>query len=666
MWFTYVTRVRNRSSPPTVLLRKSWREGGKVKTRTLANLTDWPDAKVEALRRVLRGETMIVAAERVEIERALPHGHVVATLGMVRRLGLDRLLPRRPERLAELALALIAARVVEPAAKLSKARQLSGATASHSLGALLGLEEVDEGELYRALDALGEAQPAIQRALARRHLEGGTLVLYDVTSSYLEGRSCELARFGYTGPRDGRPDRPQIVFGLLCAADGCPVAVEVFEGYTGDPKTLAVHIAKLKGRFRLKRVVLVGDRGMITQARIEVELKPAGLDWITALRAPAIRTLAADADPWRRSRFLRNVKRKRRPDLRPSRPGKGRPAAVPVLSRPLAVTLPGPRSGCVRRAFPQHRRRRAARVLESWKIPAGGTKERLRALQAVLESDRRAAELHREIAHRLAALTDDPAALEAFVETAGKGTTPQAVHEYLINALLSSPSTHIVNSGSNASVLAQQIYERCTAAQISALRAAGGGVEPGEAAAMFHAVIASLRDAPRLGWQSLRSGVPADQLGKVEAREGAIAARTFGLGDGALGRAVDFLGTALRLPSRLLMSEDQVFKALNRRAELHAQAVRPAAGEGLEGEAFDKRVAELLAPRRPSTCASPATTRRCTAPSHQDQGRSRSGAQGRRRRPVRRVRRAGVDGQHDLPGEDDADLHPRRRPATTW
>src|SRR5512144_114859 len=297
----YVTRVPNRSSPPAVLLRENWREGGKVKSRTLANLTHWPDAKVEALRRVLRGETFLAPADRCEIERSLPHGQVAAVLGLVRNVGLDRLLPRRPERLAKLALALIVARVVEPAAKLATARQLSEATASHSLGAVLGLGEVDEDELYRALDALGAAQPAIERALARRHLKNGTLVLYDVTSSYLEGRCCELARFGYS--RDGRPDRPQIVFGLLCAADGCPVAVEVFEGDTGDPKTLAAQIDKLKKRFRLKRVVLVGDRGMITQARIEADLKPAGLDWITALRAPAIQALAADDGPLQLSLF---------------------------------------------------------------------------------------------------------------------------------------------------------------------------------------------------------------------------------------------------------------------------------------------------------------------------------------------------------------------------
>src|SRR5512143_1537348 len=183
----YVTRVLNRSSPPAVLLPESFCEGGKVKTGTLANLTDWPEAKVEALRRVLRGETLVVAGDRLAIERSLPHGHVVAVLGTLRRIGLDRLLPRRPERLATLA--LIAARVVEPAAKLATARQLSEATASHSLGAVLGLGAVDEDELYRALDLLGAAQPAIERALARRHLKNGTLVLYDVTSSYLD-RTC--------------------------------------------------------------------------------------------------------------------------------------------------------------------------------------------------------------------------------------------------------------------------------------------------------------------------------------------------------------------------------------------------------------------------------------------------------------------------------------------
>ncbi len=297
----YVTRVPNRSSPPAVLLRESYRDGGKVKTRTLANLTDWPDAKVDALRRVLKGETAIVSQEELLIERSLPHGHVAAVLGMARKLGLHKLFRGFPPRLAKLALAMIVARVVEPAAKLATARQLSEATAAHSLGAVLELGAVDEDELYAALDLLGEAQPKIEKTLAKRHLRDGCLVLYDLTSSYLEGRHCELARFGYS--RDGKKDKLQIVSGLLCAADGCPVAVEVFEGNTGDPSTLAAQVTKLKERFGLSRVVLVGDRGMITEARIAEDLAPAGLDWLTALRAPAIQALAADNGPLQLSLF---------------------------------------------------------------------------------------------------------------------------------------------------------------------------------------------------------------------------------------------------------------------------------------------------------------------------------------------------------------------------
>jgi Transposase DDE domain len=295
LWFSllmYVTRVPNRGSPPAILLRESYRDGDKVKTRTLANLSRWPEAKIEALRLVLKGAPLAAAPDRLAVERSLPHGHVAAVLGMARKLGFERLLPRRPDRLAKLALALVVARVIEPAAKLATARQLSEATAAHSLGSVLGLGAVDEDELYRALDLLGEAQPKIETALARRHLKDGALVLYDLTSTYLEGRCCALARFGYS--RDGKRDKRQIVFGLLCAADGCPVAVEVFEGDTGDPSTLASQVDKLKQRFGLKRVVLVGDRGMITSARIEADLKPAGLDWITALRAPAIQALLAE------------------------------------------------------------------------------------------------------------------------------------------------------------------------------------------------------------------------------------------------------------------------------------------------------------------------------------------------------------------------------------
>jgi transposase len=298
----YVTRIANRNSPPAILLRESFREGGKVKSRTLANISHWPDAKVEALRRVLANEAVLpLVAQAFEIERSLAHGHVAAVLGTLRRLKLDQALPQRPDRLAKLILAMIVARVIEPAAKLATARQLSAATAAHSLGAVLGLGEVDEEELYAALDLLARAQPGIEQILARRHLKNGTLVLYDVSSSYLEGRHCELARFGYS--RDHRPDRPQIVFGLLCTPEGCPVAVEVFEGNLGDPTTLASQIKTLKTRFNLRRVVLVGDRGMITQARLTADVQPADFDWITALRAPAIKQLAAEGGPMQPSLF---------------------------------------------------------------------------------------------------------------------------------------------------------------------------------------------------------------------------------------------------------------------------------------------------------------------------------------------------------------------------
>src|SRR6516162_6648787 len=285
----YIEAVPNRGSPPAILLRESFREDGRVRKRTLANLSAWPTPLVEGFRTLLKGG-VAVAADAVCVRRALPHGHAAAVLGTMRAIGLDRLLGQpSDQRLAALALALIASRLVSPASKLATTRELAADTAASSLGRLLGLGAVDEVELYRALDWLGARQGAIEAALARRHLQDGALVLYDVSSSWLEGRCCELARFGHS--RDGRKDKLQIVYGLLCAADGCPVAVEVFEGNTADPMTLAVQIDKLKACFGLSRVVLVGDRGMITSARIREELKPAGLDWITALRAPQIRAL---------------------------------------------------------------------------------------------------------------------------------------------------------------------------------------------------------------------------------------------------------------------------------------------------------------------------------------------------------------------------------------
>lgn len=285
----YIETVPNRNSPPAILLRESYREDGKIKKRTLLNLTSFPPEVVEGFRAVLKGGKFAPKdQEPIVIRRSLPHGHVAAVLGALRQSGLDRLLGPK-NRMRDLVIAMIAQRLIAPASKLATARMLDPETAATSLGEVLRLGAVDENELYGALDWLLERQEGIEKALARKHLHDGTLVLYDVSSSYFEGRCCELAKRGYS--RDGKKGKLQIVYGLLCAKDGSPVAIEVFEGDTGDPSTLESQLDKIKNRFGLKRVVLVGDRGMITQARIDEELRPAKLDWITALRAPDIKAL---------------------------------------------------------------------------------------------------------------------------------------------------------------------------------------------------------------------------------------------------------------------------------------------------------------------------------------------------------------------------------------
>ena len=288
----YIEAVPNRNSPPAILLRESYREGGKVRKRTLCNLSDWPTAHVEGLRGVLKGG-IVIAPERdaFTVTRSLPHGHAALVLGTARNIGLDGFIGPDGNRCRDLVLAMIVARIIDPGSKLALARTLSPDTGASSLGTILGLGEVDEDELYAALDWLRERQSAIETALAKRHLKNGTLVLYDVSSSYMEGNCCPLAHRGYS--RDGRKGTLQIVYGLLCAPDGCPVAIEVFDGNTGDPKTLAVQVEKLKQHFGLDHMVLVGDRGMITQARLTEDVKAAGLDWITALRGPAIKDLVA-------------------------------------------------------------------------------------------------------------------------------------------------------------------------------------------------------------------------------------------------------------------------------------------------------------------------------------------------------------------------------------
>src|SRR5271170_2117938 len=286
----YIEADPNRNSPPAILLRESYRKNGKVHKRTLCNLSDWPEAHIEGLRGVLKGGTVIPAErDAFTVIRSLPHGHVAAALGTAHQIGLDRILGPDGNRCRELVLAMLVSRILDPASKLATARALSPDTAASSLGEALGLGAVDDDELYAALDWLLVRQPAIETILAKRHLTNATLVLYDVSSSYMEGRCCPLAKRGYS--RDGRRGTLQIVYGLLCAPDGCPVAIEIFDGNTADPMTLATQVAKLKQRFHLDHVVLVGDRGMITQARITDDIKPAGLDWITALRAPAIKAL---------------------------------------------------------------------------------------------------------------------------------------------------------------------------------------------------------------------------------------------------------------------------------------------------------------------------------------------------------------------------------------
>jgi Transposase DDE domain len=292
----YVAKVPNRGSPPAVLLRESYREAGKVKNRTLANLSAWPEAKVDALTRVLKGQPPPAADldQAFEITRSLPHGHVAAVLGTARQLGLDELIDPAPSRHRDLVVAMAVAQVIDPGSKLAIARGLRDQTAASSLGEVLGAGCCDEDDLYAAMDWLAARQPAIEDALAARHLAGGTLVLYDVSSAAFEGRTCPLGAIGH--PKDGVRGRLQIVYGLLTSKDGIPVAIEVFAGNTGDPKTVASQVAKVKDRFALSRVVLVGDRGMLTAARLREDVRPQGLDWITALRAPQVKKLVRDGD----------------------------------------------------------------------------------------------------------------------------------------------------------------------------------------------------------------------------------------------------------------------------------------------------------------------------------------------------------------------------------
>jgi len=291
----YVATVPNRSSPPAILLRESFRLDGKVKNRTLANISHWPPHQIESLRHVLKGGSASGAPlpEAFHILRSQPHGHVAAVLGSLRKLQLDSILDPAPSRQRDLVIAMIVSRLIGPASKLATARALHCDTLHTSLGELLDIQSADETELYQAMDWLLARQPRIEQELAQRHFRDGGLVLYDLTSTYFEGRHCPLAKLGHS--RDDKSGKLQIVFGLLTNVEGAPAAVEVFAGNTADPKTVAHQVKKLRERFGLKQVVLVGDRGMLTSARIREDLPQShGIEWISALRANQIQKLAQD------------------------------------------------------------------------------------------------------------------------------------------------------------------------------------------------------------------------------------------------------------------------------------------------------------------------------------------------------------------------------------
>jgi len=284
----YIEEVPNRNSRPTILLREGKRVGRKVVKRTIANLTHWPADHVENLRRMLRGEKLVSLETVFSIQRSLPHGHVEAVLEMIRRLGLERLIASKRSRERDLVVAMIAERILHPSSKLATTR-LWG---THTLSEQLGVDDADVNELYEAMHWLLKRQKCIERKLAARHLEEGDTVLYDVSSSYYEGRTCPLAQFGYS--RDHRKDRPQVVYGVMTNKEGCPVSVSVYGGNVGDPSTVPDQVERVRNEFGLERIVLVGDRGMLTQTRIRMLAEYPGIGWVSTLRTDAIRKLAKE------------------------------------------------------------------------------------------------------------------------------------------------------------------------------------------------------------------------------------------------------------------------------------------------------------------------------------------------------------------------------------
>ncbi len=281
----YIEAVPNRNSPPAILLREGWREGSKTRKRTLANLSDWPAAKIETFRRLLRDETLVSPADLFRTHQTLPHGQVEAVLLTIRKLGLDSILAAKRCRERDLVVAMIAEQLIHPCSKLAATRQWHASTLAEELA----VQDASEDDLYLAMDWLLQRKARIEKKLAQRHLANGAIVLYDVSSSYYEGRTCPLARFGHD--RDGKKGLPVIVYGVMTDGEGRPVAAEVYPGNTGDPTTVIDQVEKLRAQFQLSRVVLVGDRGMLTQPQIDNMKQHPGLGWITALTSASIRDL---------------------------------------------------------------------------------------------------------------------------------------------------------------------------------------------------------------------------------------------------------------------------------------------------------------------------------------------------------------------------------------
>jgi len=281
----YIDIVPNRNSPPAILLRESYRKDGQVRKRTLSNLSHWPPEKVERLRQLLRGEALVTADALFSIERSLPCGHVRAVLGTMKNLGLDSLIASRPSRMRRIVLALIAERILNPGSKLASTRTWRDSTLAEELD----VADVKVDEVYAALDWILKRQRRIENKLASRHLSEGGIALYDLSSSSYFGRSCPLARLGKN--RDGLHGVPWISYGLLTGGRGFPVSISVYPGNTGDPATVPDQAKKLSDRFKLSKVVLVGDRGMLTQTQLRTLKKYPGIGWISALRSSSIRSL---------------------------------------------------------------------------------------------------------------------------------------------------------------------------------------------------------------------------------------------------------------------------------------------------------------------------------------------------------------------------------------